>query len=305
MANASRITRNNIPRFLQYGLDLTLDQNKHVYKGVGDQIFQEVTTEKGYWEMMQLAGMGVASELGEGDAITYDSIDQHFVFRVPVKTVEKSARITRNALKDNVYENLLPRIAKEQLKALAHARDINQGNILNRAFTSGYTYGDGSLLCVTDHALQTGETSSNKLAVNADLSEDSIENMSILIDGMKNDDGLVSMYESKSLIIPKELKFEAQRIVNNPMRPGTADRDINASNQLGIVKNTIMWKRLTDVDAYFLTTDAEYGLVMVRREGIYTQSSQDPYTFDTILSAAERYWPSVGDWRCIVGTPGA
>lgn len=305
MANNGRITRGSIPRALQYGLDVIIDQNGKDYKGVGDSLFQDVSTEKGYWEMMQLAGMGVAGLLGEGDAITYDSIDQHFVFRVPVQTIEKSARITRNAIKDNVYENLMPRIAREQLKALSHARDINQSNILNRAFTSGYVYGDGLVLCSTAHTLQTGSTSSNRLAADTDFSEDALESMSILVDNFLNDDGLVSMYESKTLVYPTALKFEVSRVIHNPYRPATADRDINASYRAGVVKDDKMWKRLSDSDAYFLTTNAEYGLVMVRREGIFTQSSQDPYTFDTIVSAAERYWPSVGDWRCVVGTPGA
>lgn len=305
MANNGRITRGSIPRALQYGLDTIIDQNGKDYQGEGDKLFEQIDVSKGYWELMQLAGMGVAALLGEGDAITYDSIDQHWVTRVPVQTIEKSARITRNMIKDNVYENLLPRIAREQLKSLAHARDIYQGNVLNRAFTSGYTYGDGLVLCSTAHTLQSGSTSSNRLAADTDFSEDALESMKQLIDKFKNDDGLISSYEADTIVYPVELQFEVSRVVDNPMRPATADRDINASYRSGVVKNKCMWKRLSDTDAYFLTTNAEKGLIMLRREGIFTQTSQDPYTYDTILSAAERYWPTVGDWRCVVGTPGA
>ncbi len=305
MANASRITRGNISRALQYGLDTIIDQNGKDYTGEGDALFETVKTEKAYWEMMQLSGMGVASELNEGEAISYDSVDQHFVFRVPVRTLSKSCRITENMIDDNVYEDIMPRLGRELLKALSHARDINQANILNRAFTSGYTFGDGLVLCSTAHTLQAGGTSSNRLAADTDLSEDALESMKILVDGMLNGDGLKSMYTTRKLIVPSALQFEADRIVYNPMRPATADRDINAMYRRGTISDVVVWKRLSDSDAYFVTTDAEYGLVMVRRKGIYTKESQDPYTHDTILTAKERYWPSVGDWRCIVGTPGA
>lgn len=305
MANNGRMTRSNAPRVLQLGLDAIIDQEGKDYKGMGDSLFQEVSTEKAYYEFMQMAGTGIATDLGEGEAISYDSMDQHFVFRIPVVNVEKSMRISRNAIKDNLYEAWLPQMARQQLKSLAHTRDIKQANILNRAFTVGVTYGDGSVLCSTSHALQSGGTTSNRLAVDADLSEDSLEAMSILVDGILNDDGLVSQFETQDLWVPTALKFEATRIVKNADRPATADRDINAMYSQGTIKNIRVWKRLTDSDSYFVTTDAEMGLLMVRREGIFTQSSQDPYTFDTILSACERYQPSVGDFRKVVGTPGA
>lgn len=304
MANSSRIVRGSIPRALQYGLDKIIDQMGKDYKGMGDRIFKEVQTDKAYHEMMQIAGMGVAALKGGGESITWDSIDQHWVFRMPVYTYEKSARITKEAIKDNVYENLLPRIAKEQLKALAHARDINQASILNNAFNTGVTYGDGKGVCDTAHPTQVGTTNSNKLAVAEDLSEDALENMIILGDNMVNDDGLKSDYVPKRLIVPVGLRFEAKRILNNPNRPETADRDINVINMDGDIPELVIWKRLTSATAFFLQTDADDGLILIRREGITTSSAQDFETYDTKLTASERYAPSLGDHRNVLGTQG-
>jgi hypothetical protein len=302
MANNGRITRGSLPRMLQYGLDEILDQMGKDYKGVGDSLFEEVKTEKAFYEFMQMAGMGIATELGEGEAVSFDSIDQHWVFQVPIRTYQKAGRITRNAIKDNLYEDMLPKIAKEQLKALAHNRDIQQAAILNNATTSGYTFGDGVVLLSTAHPLQTGATSSNTLSVHVDLSEDGVEQLSILADGILNDDGLVSQYVTKKLIVPPALKFEARRIVSSPDRYNTADRSISAVNYDGTISDLVVWKRLSSTSAYFISTDADDGLMTVRREGIFTESSQDPYTFDTILTAAERLAFTVGDWRAILGT---
>lgn len=305
MANNGRITRGSAPRVLQLGLDKLLDDLKDVYMGKGDAIFTEIKTEKAYFEMMKLAGMGVAALKGEGEAITYDSVDQNWVFRVPVYDYEKSARITRNMIKDNLYEDMLPRIAKEQMKGINTNRDIIQANILNRAETSGYTYGDGQVLLSVSHPLQAGGVNANKSATDADLAEDSLEALKIVCDNMLNDDGILGDYELTDLIIPSALQFEAHRILKSTDRYNTADRSTNALNDMGVVKNIIKWKRLTDTDAFFLKTDCEDGLILARREGVFTQSSQDPFTFDTILSACERFAITVGKHQSLVGSMGA
>ena len=304
MANNGRITRGSIPRALQYGLDKIIDQEGKSYKGVGDEIFTKVMTEKGFYEFMQLAGMGMAARKGEGESITADSIDQSWVYRTPVFTYEKSARITREMIKDNVYENVLPRIAREQLKALAHARDQAMADVLNRSETSGYTFGDGKVLCATDHPTQAGPVNSNLLSPAVDLSEDALEQLVYLIDNFVNDDGLLSSYDSMKLVVPTALRFEAVRIVRNSDRPATADRDINAMYSEGSIKDLKVWKRLTDTDAFYVTTNADNGLLMVQREGIFTQSMMDFDTYDTKLTAAERYAVTVGDHRCIVKSAG-
>lgn len=305
MANNGRITRASNPRALQLGLDKILDQMGKDYQGLGDRIFQEIKTDKAFFEIMQQAGMGIAARKGEGEVIDWDSIDQSWVFRVPVNTYQKSSRITREGLRDNKYEALLPKMAKQQVRGLAHARDIEQARILNQAFTGGVTYGDGSVACSTTHATQSGQTNSNRLTVDADLSEESLENSVLLIDNFILDEGLQSDYTPKRLIVPTALRFEAKRILKNPMRPGTADRDINVLNMEGDIPEIVVWKRLSDTDAFFVQTDADEGLILVRREGIFTMEGKDFETYDSKLTAAESYAVSVGDHRCIVGTPGA
>lgn len=305
MANNSRITRASAPRVLQLGLDKLLDDLKDAYKGDGDKIFTTTKTEKAYYEIMKMAGMGLASIKGEGEPITYDSVDQAWIYALPIVTYEKSARVTREMLKDNLYEDVLPRIAREQMKAIDVARDTIESNIFNNAFTAGITYGDGSVLCSTSHGLQSGDTSSNRLAVDSDLSEDALESMKLLADSMKNDDGILGDYEIQNLLIPSALQFEAHRILKSMGQVYSADNTTNALKDMGIVKNIITWRRLTDSDAFFLTTNAEDGLILARREGVFTQSSMDPYTFDTILSACERYAVGVGKHQSVLGTPGA
>lgn len=300
MANSARITTGSLPRQLQYGLDAILKHLDTTYKGPGSQIFQEVKTEKGFFEAMQLAGMGMATLKGEGAPVTYDSIDQNWVYRWPILTYEKSGRVTMEAVQDNVYDDLLPEIGKQLAKGLAHNKDYQMATVLNNAFAT--TGPDGKVLCASDHPIQAGGTSSN--TVTLDISEDAIEQMIILVDKFYNPDGLLSDYETDTLVIPVDLRFEADRIINSKYRVSSADNDISAINNQSVIKRIIPWKRLTDTDAFFITTTADKGLTVASRLGVQTDSFKDPTTKDVILTAFERFVAFYQDWRCVVGSPG-
>ena len=306
MANSGRHTTGSIPRSLQYGVDDFVKHFNKVYGNVGETLFtKKDPNSKGFYESVMLAGMGEASRKGEGSAISYDSIDQESNTRWAIYLYQKAARLTLESIEDNVYQDLLPMYAKEIAKSLVYTKDEKRAEILNNCTTSGENGPDGVTLLSTAHPLQAGGTSSNRLATDADLSEDSLENMILLVDGFLNPDGLKSMYNAKYLLVPNQLKFEACRIMKNKDRPGTAERDINAIVQRGDIQDYMSWKRLSDVDQWFVTTDADDSLVEVSRKGLQRQEHNDPYTYDLIISIYERYRMLFNDWRGIAGSPGA
>lgn len=306
MANSGRHTTGSIPRALQYGVDDFVKHFNKVYGNVGETLFtKKDPNSKGFYESVMLSGMGEASRKGEGSAIQYDSIDQESNTRWAIHTYVKAARLTMESIEDNVYQDLLPMYSKEIAKSLVYTKDEKRAEILNNAFLSGETGPDGKVLCAIDHPLQAGGTSSNRLATDADLSEDSLENMILLVDSFLNPDGLKSMYNSKYLVVPNQLKFEACRIMKGKDQTDTANRNINAINQRGDVVDYMSWKRLSDPDAWFLTTDADDSLVEVSRKGLQRKEHNDPYTFDMVISIYERYRMLFNDWRGIAGSPGA
>jgi hypothetical protein len=303
MANSARVTTGNLPRLLQLGIDKIIQHYMKSYKGVGMEIFTKVPAEKGFYEAVQLAGMGLASRKGEGAPITYDSVDQNWVYRWPIYAYEKSARVTMEAIADNLYEDLLPMMGKEQAKALAHNKDFQMAAVLNAAFST--TGPDGKVLCASDHPIQAGGTSTNLLSPALDLSEDAIEQMVILVDKFVNPDGLLSDYNTQNLVVPIDLRFEADRIVNSRYRPGSADNDISAIYNQAVIKKVVPWKRLTDTDAFFITTDAENSLCIAQKKEIETRSFVDNFTYDVIVTAFERFRTFFADWRGLVGSAGA
>lgn len=302
MANAGRMTTGTSPRLLQLGIDKIIQHFSNQYIGEVDKIFTKVKAEKGFYEIVQLAGMGIAGRKGEGDTLTYDSINQDFNPRYSIYTYEKSARITMEAQEDNLYEDMLERIGGELVKAHKYNIDYQAANILNTATTT--TWGDSVALLSTAHPLQAGGTNTNRLSPDLDLSEDAVEQAVILVDNFLNPDGLNSEYKTSKLIVPVALKYVAERILGSKYRTSTTDNDINAVMNRGDLSEYIMWKRLTGATTWFITTDAPDGLLLADKKGITTKTFNDPFTYDMVVTSHTRFRTLVGDHRCIVGSVG-
>lgn len=303
MANSGKMNTGNIPRLLQLGIDQQIQHFMKNYKGMGDEIFKSIKADKGFYEAVQLAGMGLAAVKGEGAPVEYDSVDQDWVYRWTVVTYAKAARITMEAIKDNLYEDMIPRLAQQQAKGLAATRDQLQANVLNSL--SSTTGPDGVNIASASHPLQAGGTSSNLVSPAVSMSEDAIEQMVLVCDAIKNPDGLVADVQTRDLVVPIQLRFEADRIVNSKYRVASADNDISAIYNQNVIKRVLPWKRLSSATAFMLTTDADNGFTIARRQGVETRQDSDPGTYDVLISAFERYVNFIADFRGVVYNAGA
>ena len=63
------------------------------------------------------------------------------------------------------------------------------------------------------------------------------------------------------MIIPSALQFTAERLMKSEGRVGTADNDINAIKNMGMIpQGYVINHYLTDTDAFFIKTDVPNGL---------------------------------------------
>ena len=178
-------------------------------------------------------------------------------------------------------------------------------NILNRGFTAAYAGGDAKELFATDHPTLSGDQA-NELAVAADLSEASLEDMLTLIRGAKDSRGLRIQLKGQKLIIPSALEFEASRILSSVNQSGTANNDINAMRELGMLPGgVVVWDYLTDTDAWFVKTDAPEGLIRQQRRALSLSQDNDFDTSNACMKADERYAGGWADWRGCFASAGA
>ena len=146
----------------------------------------------------------------------------------------------------------------------------------------------------------------NELSTSADLSETSLEQALIDIAGFTDERGLKVALQGTKLIIPKELQFVADRLLESPGRVGTSDNDINAVRNMGMVPEGYTVNHyLTDTDAFFIKTDCPNGFKMFNRSPIRTSMEADFDTGNVRYKARERYSFGWSDPRAVFGSPGA
>ena len=212
----------------------------------------------------------------------------------------------KKAVEDNLYDRLASRYTRALARSMSQTKQIKAAAVLNNAFTAGASaIGDGVALCSASHPTING-TQSNVLAVAADLNETSLEQMLIDVAGAKDERGLKVAIRGQKLIIPKELQFVAERLLNSNLRPGSADNDVNATKSMGMLPDgAVVNHFLTDTDAFYIKTDCPNGFKLFQRTPLKTAMEGDFDTGNMRYKARERYSFGVSDWRCVFGTPGA
>ena len=157
----------------------------------------------------------------------------------------------------------------------------------------------------TDHPLSTG-TAANRATTFADLNETSLEDALIRISTQTDDRGLNIALQGTKLIIPPQLQFVADRLLNTPGRVATSDNDINSIRNQGMVPGGFFVnRRFTDTNAWFLKTDCPNGAKMFVRSPLQTKMEPGFDTGNVRYKARERYSFGVSDPLGMFGSPGA
>ena len=282
-----------------FGLEYDRYENQHT------EIFDEESSDRAFEEEVMLGGFGNAEVKPEGSGVVYEAAQETFTARYTHETIALAFSLTEEAVEDNLYDKISTRYTKELARSMANTKQIKAANVLNRAFNSSFLGGDDKELCATDHPTLSGDQK-NELSTSADLNETSLEQMLIDIAGMKDERGMKIALQGVKMIIPVNLQFTAERLMKSAGRVGTADNDLNAIRNMGMVpQGYVVNNFLTDTDAFFLKTDAPNGLKMFTRSPIRTAMEGDFDTGNVRYKARERYSFGFSDWRGIFGSPGA
>lgn len=269
------------------------------------EIFDTESSSKAYEERVQQRGFGLAPVKDQGASIQYEGTQAGYTSRIVNITYAIGATITREAIEDNQYESLAPRFARHQAFSIRQTQENVAANVLNRAFNTSYTGGDGKALCVNDHPEANG-SQSNLLTVAADLSESALENMLIQIAQATDSKGLkIALIGRKLIVHPGDL-FNATRILDSVLRSGTPNNDINAIKKLGLLPDGVTANHyLSDSDAWFVKTNAPEGMIRQVRRAVEFAQDNDFDTENAKMKASIREGYGWGDWRGAFGSPGA
>ena len=300
------ISRAQLAKELEPGLNALFGLEYNRYENEHAEIFEEESSDRAFEEEVMLGGFSTAPVKNEGQSISFDDAQETYTARYTHETIALAFSITEEAVEDNLYDRLASRYTKALARSMAQTKQIKAAAVLNNAFSTGVSaIGDGAALCSASHPSLSGNQT-NVLAVAADLNETSLEQMLIDVASLTDERGLKIAVRGMKLIIPKELQFIAERVINSNLRSGTADNDLNATKSMGMLPDgAVVNHFLTDTDAFFIKTDAPNGFKNFNRSSIKTAMEGDFDTGNMRFKARERYSFGVSDWRCVYGTPGA
>lgn len=297
------ITRSNHPSELWPGVMSHYGNAYKEYKPEWSQIFEKRQSKKAYEKIVEVNGFGLMPIKTEGAPIQYDTDGEGITTTLTPFVYGLGYMVTEEELEDGLYPEVSGRRARALGKSARVTQEMVHANVLNLGFSTNGA--DGVPLFSVSHPTPSG-LQVNKASADLDLSEAALEDMLTLIAGAKDRRGLPIQLRSMKLVVASGAQFNAARILHSSLRSGTANNDINAVKSMGLLDGGIVVNHyLTDADAWYLTTDADEGLLSIWRREPSIQQDNEFETGNAKAKSTQRFSVGFGDFRAIYGSAGA
>jgi len=276
-----------------------------MYPGQWSEIFEKHSSDKAVEIEVEVKLLGLAQIKAEGASTAYGEMGQRFVTNYVNRYTSIGFIITRQAIKDNLYQSSFPLQAKALRQSMEQTKEVLGASVLNNGFSASFPIGDGQPLFSTAHPIDNG-TVANTFTVQADLNETSLQDAIVGVQRFRDAAGLRIMTKPTKLIVPAELQWTATRLLESQFRTATANNDINAIyNNSAVPQGYRVNMFLTDTNSWFLLSDAPNGLKYYEREALETDVYTDFDTDNLKAKAIERYSFGVSNFRAAWGSQGA
>lgn len=303
------VTTGNVARLLQEGLNSVFGQAYDEHEVQFTKIFDTFNSRKNFEVDQQFEGFTLASVKPEGDSLAFDSQTEGFTPKYPNLTYAKGFIVTEEALEDELY-GVFDRRARALAFSMRQTDEVVAANVINNAFDASFLMQDGDGVSLLNVAHPNGPTDtgtfSNKLAVDADLTEASLEDLLIQINEATDPRGLRIALQAMIVVLPPALMFVAERIMASVLQNDTANNAVNAIKAMQSIKNGFTVNNfLTDTDAWFIKTNAPDGMKYFTRREVRFEQDMDFGTSNMAFKASQRRSWGWSDARGLFGTSGS
>lgn len=284
---ASGQTRAQFQRAFAPGLRAIIGLNYDKPGLVYSQLFNMHKSSGAFEEDYHIAGVGFPKLTDEdveipkdrmyrGPSIRYNNAD----YTLGIGFSHQTVRDVKIKLMEGRSKALSE--AFRQLPEVLHADVFNNGNVTGAAIYGESVNYDKVALFASNHPLirgggAGGQTQSNILASPSTLTVSSYRDMLTLSRLLFDDTGVLRItIPLRNLLIPPQLEFVAEEIVNSSGRPDTANRADNVTKgRTGI----IVWNFLLNAKAWFMLAEkSQHQLNSFVREKFTTRTWEDPET---------------------------
>ena len=300
------ITTGSHPKLLWPGIHSIWGQVYNQHPTEYTDLYEMDKSTRAYEQDVQVTPFGLAPIKGQGAPITYDSEMQGWVATYSHIAYALGYIVTKEEIDDNQYKEVATRRAKANAFSCSQTIENVGAFLYNNAFSTTYfAMPDSQALISSAHANPSGGTFSNALTPAADLSEASLEDITIQIMNATNDRGLKISVMPKSLHIATQEWYNANRILKSVLQSNTANNNINVLKATNAFPEGIKMNHyFTAPNAWFVRTNCPNGMQLFWRQKPEFDQDND---FDTKNAKAATYFRlSVGctDPRGIYGSNG-
>lgn len=273
----------------------SLQELKPIYK----QYTNMKSSSKKFERVLSVTPFGDVPQKDEGQVYALDIIRPGWTKDFVHVEFGLGFEITETALEDDEFDVLIR--SSEMLAWSARYVQEKQAAdaFLNLSGPNGAAQTpDGVSIFNTAHVLKGGGTARNMLAVDADLSIDSLATalQDIQLQTKMESGQLVAPITSFKLVVPPGNQMLAARLLQSSGMPGSAENDINPVKALRTIE-LVVNPLITDTDAWYLIAANKrmHGLTSyVRVPTKMAPRMQDPFTGNFIYKI--RFRQSWGAW---------
>ena len=256
------------------------------------------TSSRAYEEDVGVSSFGLVPVKNEGSAITFDTEIQGFTTRYTHSTYGMGFIVTKEMFEDDLYDVVGKRRAQGLAFSVKQTLNTQGAYLFNNATT--FIGADGVGFLNDSHPNVAGGTQDNLSALT--LSEAALEAACIAIMKWTNDRGLRIQILPQKLVVPPDLVFDAERILNSPLRSGTANNDLLALSATGKFPGGIAVNHyFTNTTAWFILTNCPDGTKCFMRRSPSFDMDNDFDTENAKFKATFRTSFGFTDWRSCYG----
>jgi hypothetical protein len=300
----------SFPSALEPGIKKWYGDEYAEYKPEYQEIFKTVPANKRVMTVVGQVGSGYSQIKSEGQPMAFDTIKEGYRHQATMVAYALGFVITWEEMRDNLYVDYGKSRTQIMTLGQRQVKDVVGANLLNRATNSAFTSnpGDGKQLAANDHPLVRGGTGSNVASSSVPLTEMSLEQAAIDIEGFKSDASLIFKYQPRKLVVPRQLRYKAHRVLDSILQSNTANNDINVLKSLNTFSEGICVNHFLDnSDEFYILTNVkgDDGLVYYERDPEMMELDNEPTTKNLLVMFYSRFAFNWGDWRSIYVVPSA
>lgn len=296
------VTTGNFADLLWPGLADLFGDKYNDYPKVWPKVFETKQSSKSYEKEQGVTGTGLAAIKEQGAPVQFTGPTQGFAKEYVNVTYGLGAVVTREMWEDDQY-NYINTIPSMLARSMVQTEETVNANHFNNGFTAGFTGADGVSLFNASHVLAgTGGTYRNQPSTAADLTQTSLEQAFIDIGDWRDDMNLKIMVKPKLLLVPNDLQFTAQKILQTEKVVDSAD---NTMNPMRGKLPFEVWLFLIDPDAWFIITDCMNGMTHFQRRAVQPERDNEFSTQNLQFLTTERFSSGWTDPRGAYGSSGS